>query len=52
MRLAGAAVILLAFLAGAWAMLELVDRLFGGHGVQVTLRPEHRRLLDRHVGWS
>lgn len=48
-RLAGAAAVLLAFLAGAWAMLELVDRLFGGQGVVV--RPAHRALLDGGPEW-
>ncbi len=38
------------FVAGAIAMLELLDRLLGGNGVDVELRPEHRELLDRHPG--
>lgn len=30
-----------AFLAGAWAMLWLVDRLFGGDGPRIELAPPY-----------
>lgn len=37
-RLAAAALLLLAgFVAGAIAMLELLDRLFGGSGIRVSI---------------
>jgi hypothetical protein len=33
------AVAVLAFVAGAWAALALVDRLYGGHGPTLELAP-------------
>lgn len=35
-----------AVVAGAYAMLWLVDRLFGGNGPRIELASEHRRALD------
>lgn len=42
--LALAAAAAIGLIVGAWLMIELLDRLFGGDGVKLSV--DHRRLLD------
>lgn len=38
--------LLLALVAIAWHVVEVLDRLLGGDGATVGLTPEHRDLID------